>query len=416
MKKHFLWMLFILISLVALTGQADAAVLNLPGALTTIESEAFAGNTSLDQVIVGNKTGVIQSRAFADSSVKQVTLPNSLYFIADNAFEGVSGLKVNASAGSYAYAWAVKNGFIKVSEVPAEGTTKIVMPSTLKAGANLEIQVFGPENAISHSVFLTNTATKKTLRSSLSERNGILYWEGYELESGTYNVMVYTVTDQFTTLSPVRGTLTISGNKPKGRDDIQVPEKMQWDSKVLINNYDNEYLMLKRTDYNIDGNTIEDQYSCWLDEDGYIWIHRGLDNTVRVDVSFSFYENGLWSDWGSVKTIEIVNYEVNRPKLKYMNIPDNIVAGQDIEITFECEEGVERYYIGVSDDYSGGYVEDIVGSREIYTGPTTIIVPGYRTHIGRFNIYMELYDGEEWYTIQDQDVSDLLTWQSVDAA
>ena len=60
--------------------QADS-VLMLPAGLKTIEEEAFCGNTSIDKVVVPNGTTRILNRAFADSSLKEIELPDTLTFI-----------------------------------------------------------------------------------------------------------------------------------------------------------------------------------------------------------------------------------------------------------------------------------------------------------------------------------------------
>ena len=56
----------------------------------------------------------IGALAFAGSALKSIYLPESLTDIADNAFAGCEGLTVTAEEGSYAYLWAVRNGYIDV--------------------------------------------------------------------------------------------------------------------------------------------------------------------------------------------------------------------------------------------------------------------------------------------------------------
>lgn len=96
-------------------------ILQLPSALKVIEEEAFYGDTSLEKVIVPEGAEKIEGKAFADSSIAEIELPESLEEISDNAFEGVEGLKVSAPEDSYAYGWAVDNGYIgNVEATPVE--------------------------------------------------------------------------------------------------------------------------------------------------------------------------------------------------------------------------------------------------------------------------------------------------------
>lgn len=51
----------------------------------------------------------IGERAFADSSLEYVKLPESLSFIADDAFNGCTDLILEVSKNSYAERWCRKN-------------------------------------------------------------------------------------------------------------------------------------------------------------------------------------------------------------------------------------------------------------------------------------------------------------------
>ena len=81
----------------------------------TIEALAFQERTDLETVIVREGTTSIGSKAFAQSSIRVVYLPDSVAQIANDAFEGCLNLKVYASEASYAYAWAVYNDYVTVN-------------------------------------------------------------------------------------------------------------------------------------------------------------------------------------------------------------------------------------------------------------------------------------------------------------
>lgn len=92
------------------------AVLTLPKALKIIEEEAFYGDQSIDKVVVPDGTTEIRSKAFANSSLKEIELPDSVKFIAPDALPPVStGLTVTVNKDIYAYNWAVDHGYIEAS-------------------------------------------------------------------------------------------------------------------------------------------------------------------------------------------------------------------------------------------------------------------------------------------------------------
>ena len=80
--------------------------LTLPDSLEIIEDEAFYGDTSLESVVLPEGIERIGNRAFANSSVAEINFPDSLTYIADSAFSGVSQVYVSAESGSYGYNWA----------------------------------------------------------------------------------------------------------------------------------------------------------------------------------------------------------------------------------------------------------------------------------------------------------------------
>lgn len=97
---------------VSILGNAESAgILILPEDLEVIETEAFYGATSLEKVIVPYGTTEILSRAFAESSLKEIELPETICYIADDAFDGCVGLEFITVEGSYADDWANESGF-----------------------------------------------------------------------------------------------------------------------------------------------------------------------------------------------------------------------------------------------------------------------------------------------------------------
>ena len=110
MKKH-VWAIIVLL-LITIGCAAEAGTLHLPWGLETVEEDAFFGDPAISSLTVPEGTRFIYARAFAYSGLREVQLPASLRYIADNAFEGCSQVSVTAIRGTYAYSWALRKGFI----------------------------------------------------------------------------------------------------------------------------------------------------------------------------------------------------------------------------------------------------------------------------------------------------------------
>ena len=110
--KHCIRILFTLIFLLCCAFTATADTLVLPADMTTIEDEAFEGAASFSEVVLPDGIASIGQRAFAYSGVSAINFPESLSYIAENAFEGIESMAVTAIEGTYAYNWAVDHGFI----------------------------------------------------------------------------------------------------------------------------------------------------------------------------------------------------------------------------------------------------------------------------------------------------------------
>ena len=158
MKMKFI---IALVLALCLTPAALAAgTLKLPAALEVIKTEAFMGIESADEVVVQEGALEIQSRAFANSYIKAITLPKSLTYIAEDAFTDSKLKTVNAPKGSYAYNWAVNHGYNAVDpDAPVE------QPPTEFASVKItgDAYILYPGETITWTVDTTSTA-KKTYR------------------------------------------------------------------------------------------------------------------------------------------------------------------------------------------------------------------------------------------------------------
>lgn len=133
--KHAL-LIAVVFALFALSCAAET--LTVPSEIVTVGAETFHGLRDADRVVVSEGVKTVESRAFADSAIKEAALPASLTFIADDAFEGCIGLRVTAPEGSYAYEWAVLRGYIERTPFDASADKDFSSFSEARAMADTE--------------------------------------------------------------------------------------------------------------------------------------------------------------------------------------------------------------------------------------------------------------------------------------
>ncbi|MBQ6121797.1 MAG: carboxypeptidase regulatory-like domain-containing protein [Clostridia bacterium] len=104
--RKFIAMLLTVTLLVTGYGSCFADRVKLPASLLSIEKETFYGDTSVKEVVVPYGTQYIMARAFAYSGVEKIYIPDTVTFIASNAFEGLDDLWIIAEEDSYAYNFA----------------------------------------------------------------------------------------------------------------------------------------------------------------------------------------------------------------------------------------------------------------------------------------------------------------------
>lgn len=96
----------------AFAAETQAHEIHIPEGTTIIGMEAFAGDESIDSIVLPEGLQQIEDLAFAGLSIGEVYLPSSLEFIADNAFDQCEQVRFRAEWGSYAYEWAVNHGTV----------------------------------------------------------------------------------------------------------------------------------------------------------------------------------------------------------------------------------------------------------------------------------------------------------------
>ena len=131
--KSFKRLLALLLAVMMLVPavSAEEGLLILPAGLKRIEDQAFYGVHDIAKVIVPEGTESIGSEAFAWSSLREITLPASVTFIADDAFEGCDGLTLHVVSGSAAESYANSHGIpvVYLDATPAPAPTATPSPT-----------------------------------------------------------------------------------------------------------------------------------------------------------------------------------------------------------------------------------------------------------------------------------------------
>ena len=106
----FVVSLVLLLIICSITALADN-VLTLPAALKIIDEDSFYGSKSINRVVLPDSVKEIRARAFANSSLSVINLPDSLTFIDPTAFDGPNEVIMEANPGTYAYNWMLANHY-----------------------------------------------------------------------------------------------------------------------------------------------------------------------------------------------------------------------------------------------------------------------------------------------------------------
>ncbi len=112
MKRFLCTILLAIVLLSGFQGKASANAFFLPAQLDCIEEEAFYGDRSITEVVIPNGATRIDKRAFAYSGLNRIEIPDSVNWIAEDAFDGLSALTVVCPKGSYAYHYVSQHEWI----------------------------------------------------------------------------------------------------------------------------------------------------------------------------------------------------------------------------------------------------------------------------------------------------------------
>lgn len=101
--------LLLLLLILSLSSAAFATSI-FPDSLVAIEEEAFAGDVSLENLIISEEVTSIGPRAFAETALKTIAIPSSVTDIAGDAFENVrTPMLILTEPGSTAVTYALRS-------------------------------------------------------------------------------------------------------------------------------------------------------------------------------------------------------------------------------------------------------------------------------------------------------------------
>lgn len=159
--------------------EAYSNTLMIPQSVTTIEEEAFYGDTNIDEISLPNGIISIKDKAFALSSASRVYFPTSIEYIADDAFDETNMVGVGFP-GIYAQTWCEDHGFEYIPySTPVDDFTWTIKNDTVTimkyTGTDAIVVVPSeintlPVTVLGSSAFSRNKSVEKVyLPSSLSK-------------------------------------------------------------------------------------------------------------------------------------------------------------------------------------------------------------------------------------------------------
>ena len=101
------------------------------------------GDASLKTVVLPDGLETIQARAFAGSGVTAANLPDTLTFIAEDAFDDTSITDLQVNEGTYAYTWAMEHDYLDWKWEEQEDGTVVI---TAYRGSATELTIPGELN------------------------------------------------------------------------------------------------------------------------------------------------------------------------------------------------------------------------------------------------------------------------------
>lgn len=334
------------------------AVLTMPAALKIIDEEAFYGSTSIDKIALPEGVTEIRSRAFANSSLAEINLPDSLTYIADDAFDGPDKVSVTANPGTIAYDWAVRNQYIS-TELAIKKVSASVETANIGDVITWTAVVNGGTNEYNYQYTVYN-GKSIVMTSSYTSDASFSYSPTAE---GQYSVRV-TVDDGEDSVSKKTDTaVTVSKAALKidsidvSTDEAIIGDIVYWTVKTSGGEAGITYsYVLKKDGIQVDAvsESRSNFYSSILEENGVYILSVTVKDRANATVSSTASALTV-----GVKPVQVYSIELqNRlPVAQGENLTWNVIAG----------EGTEPYTYFYTIIIDGEESEAIVTSNSSYT-------------------------------------------------
>ena len=110
--KKIICFLVVLVCLLCFQTNSFADSVSLPAGLISIDEEAFYQDSNITEVVVPDGAKTIGARAFANSGLQKISLPETIESIDPTAFDNLSqDFIIVAPYNSYSYHYAINHHF-----------------------------------------------------------------------------------------------------------------------------------------------------------------------------------------------------------------------------------------------------------------------------------------------------------------
>ncbi|MBE5808993.1 MAG: leucine-rich repeat domain-containing protein [Clostridiales bacterium] len=212
------------------TAFCRAETLVLPKQIVSIENEAFMGDASITELVVQEGATDIGARAFADTGLNTITLPSTLTYIADDAFDGCDIVAARAPYGSVAFEYCFAKGW------PLTGPWTSAMSVTTYNGVAFKVV-----NTAVDPVAFSGLTYQKCCQAPNTE--GINRYGGRCLHFSYY--YVHCMVDGVTALSLSDGNRGVNGTPHYSTEKYSDPQKMMARLYDLLNTGVPQILMVE---------------------------------------------------------------------------------------------------------------------------------------------------------------------------
>ena len=193
-RRYLMLMLLCILTSLNVWALAEEGTLTLPKDAKVIGAYAFYYDRSFGSVVLPEGIEEIHNNAFTYSRLREINLPDSLRYIAEDAFSGTNDLEITAREGSYAYSWAVANGYIDSGSqtygdyqyVVVNGECTILRYNGNADEIDIPSVIDGhPDTRIGRESFSCNNCSKITIPGSVTEIGSCAFEENNNLTEFT---------------------------------------------------------------------------------------------------------------------------------------------------------------------------------------------------------------------------------------